>query len=169
MSPAPCVTGLSRRRRILGLAFWVALCLLVMVIGSLWTRSSVGAWYQGLSRPWWTPPGWVFGVVWPVLYTMMAVSAWLVWRCQGGPIVPTGPLALFAAQLALNLFWSAVFFAMERPGAAFAEICVLWLAVMATTAAFARVKRAAGWLMVPYACWTTFAAMLNLAIWRMNA
>jgi tryptophan-rich sensory protein len=110
----------------------------------------------------------VFAAVWPVLYAMMAVAAWLVWRCQGGPLMPTGPLALFAVQLALNLFWSAVFFALEMPGAAFAEICVLWLAVVATAVAFARVRAAAGWLMVPYACWTTFAAVLNLAIWRMN-
>jgi tryptophan-rich sensory protein len=150
------------------MAVWLGMCYAVMLVGSVWTRSSVGTWYAGLARPAWTPPGWVFGVVWPGLYTMMAVAAWLVWRRQGGAIAATMPLVLFVVQLALNLFWSAVFFALERPGAAFAEICVLWVAVFATMLAFKKVTAPAGWLMAPYALWITFALVLNLAIWRMN-
>lgn len=156
-----------RLRQSLGLVALLMLCYLVMVIGALWTDSATGRWYQGLSRPSWTPPGWAFSVVWPVLYTMMAVAAWLVWRRRGWSAAAK-PLTLFLVQLALNLFWSAVFFGLERPDAAFFEICVLCLMIVATTVAFWKVTASAGWLMMPYVLWTTFAALLNLAIWRMN-
>jgi tryptophan-rich sensory protein len=110
----------------------------------------------------------VFGPVWSVLFVLMGTAAWLVWR-QGGLDAARGPLLLFALQLSLNLSWSLVFFGLRQPGWAFAELCVLWVAIVATTVAFLRQSSWAGVLMLPYVGWTTFAGVLNVAIWRLNA
>ena len=110
----------------------------------------------------------MFGPVWTVLYAMMAVAAWLVWRDKGlaGARLP---LALFGVQLALNAAWSWLFFGFRMPGVAFAELVALCLAIVATVAAFWRTVPVAAWLMVPYLAWCTFAAALNFALWRLNA
>jgi tryptophan-rich sensory protein len=102
-----------------------------------------------------------------MLYAMMALAAWLVWR-RGGDGIRLA-LTLFAVQLALNVAWSGLFFALRLPGAAFAEILLLWLAIGATTLTFGRISTAAALLFVPYFAWVGFAAILNLAIWRLNA
>ena len=106
-----------------------------------------GEWYAALKKPAWNPPGWVFGPVWTALYTMMAVAAWLVWQ-RGGFATQRRPLVLFLAQLVLNATWTPLFFGLHRPGVAFAEILLLWLAIAWTLAAFWRVQRAAAWLLV---------------------
>jgi benzodiazapine receptor len=155
------------RQQILALALCLAICFAAAGIGSLFTTPSVGGWYAGIAKPWWTPPNWIFGPVWSTLYVMMAVAAWLVWR-RGGDEMRLA-LTLFAAQLALNVAWSVMFFALRLPGAAFAEILLLWLAIGATTLTFGRISRAAALLFVPYFAWVGFAAILNLAIWRLNA
>jgi tryptophan-rich sensory protein len=97
----------------------------------------------------------------------MAIAAWLVW-CRAGVSGAKLALTLFALQLVLNVCWSAIFFSAHMPGFAFAEIVLLWLMILATTASFWPVSRAAGWLMVPYLGWVGFAAALNYAIWRLN-
>lgn len=150
---------------VLGL-FYLA-CFLAAGLGSLFTMVSVGSWYAGLAKPSWNPPGWVFGPVWTVLYAMMAVAGWLVWR-KGQP-ASWHALRWFAIQLVLNVGWSAIFFGLQMPGLAFAEILVLWLAIAATLMTSWRVSRAAGLLLVPYLLWVSFAAVLNFAIWRLNA
>lgn len=126
-----------------------------------------GAWYAGLAKPGWTPPSWVFGPVWTMLYLMIGVSGWLLWsnrRAPGGRAV----LALFVIQLALNFAWTPVFFGLQAPGPAFAVI-VLLLACIVTTIGFAwRMRRAAALLLMPYAAWVAFASALNFALWRMN-
>lgn len=143
---------------VVGIAAWV---------GSAATATSVGSWYVTLEKPTWTPPGAVIGAVWTVLYVAMAIAAWLVWR-RAGFDEARAALALFAAQLVLNASWSAIFFGLRAPGAALAEIVVLWVAVLATTLAFWRHSRVAGALMLPYLAWVAFAAFLNAAIWLMN-
>jgi tryptophan-rich sensory protein len=120
-----------------------------------------------LLKPAWNPPAWVFGPVWTVLYLMMAVAAWLVWRRRGFAGAPWA-LGLFVLQLALNTLWSAIFFGLRRPGVAAIEILLLWLAILATLIAFAPVSRLAAILLAPYLAWVTFAAVLNFTIWRMN-
>ena len=117
-----------------------------------------------LVKPSWTPPDWVFGPVWSVLYLSMAVAAWLVWR-QGNAFTP---MTLFATQLALNAPWSWLFFGLHSPGAAFIDIVLLWAAIAATTIAFWHRLLVAGLLFVPYLAWVSFAAVLNFGIWRLN-
>jgi tryptophan-rich sensory protein len=151
----------------LAFAICLAFCFASAGIGSCFTTPRIPGWYAALAKPWWTPPNWVFGPVWSVLYAMMGVGAWLVWR-RGGPEIRLA-LTLFAVQLALNVAWSGLFFALRLPGAASAEILLLWLVIGATTVCFGRISTAAGLLMVPYFAWVGFAAILNLAIWRLNA
>lgn len=127
-----------------------------------------GAWYASLHKPSWNPPAWIFGPVWTLLYTMMAVAAWLVWR-RGGFAAQRGPLTWFLVQLALNAAWTPLFFGLHQPGWALAEIVLLWLAIAVTLAAFWRVHRGGAWLLVPYLAWVSFASLLNFTLWRMNA
>lgn len=127
------------------------------------TRSAVrGAWYASLVQPSWAPPRWLFGPVWTLLYALMGVASWLVWRADG-------PLGLYALQLLLNMAWSLIFFNLKSLRWAMADVVVLLAAVLATTAAFFEVDPTAGWLMVPYAGWTAFATVLTAALLRLNA
>ena len=153
------------RRQILALVGWVLICFATASLGSLFMP---GEWYASLKKPTWLPPAWIFGPVWTALYTVMAVAAWLVWR-RGGWATHRRPLLLFLAQLALNAVWTPLFLGLHRPGLAFAEIVLLWLAIAATLAAFCSVSRAATWLLVPYLAWVSFAAVLNFTLWRMNS
>jgi tryptophan-rich sensory protein len=159
---------MSRATQIWGLLVFAAVTFAAAAVGSLAMRGGVGEWYQALAKPGWTPPGWLFGPVWTLLYCMMAVAAWLVWREQGisGARLP---LALFAVQLALNAAWTPIFFGLRQPGWAFLEICLLWAAILAAAVLMFVKKPAAGLLMTPYLAWVSFAACLNFAIWRMNA
>ncbi|MGW8369478.1 MAG: TspO/MBR family protein [Gammaproteobacteria bacterium] len=124
-----------------------------------------GAWYETIAKPAWTPPNWLFGPVWTLLYIMMAVAAWLVYRKTQSIGLP---LTLWFVQLVLNALWSWFFFGLERPGAAFAEITILLLAIVATVVVFLRVDTVAGLLLVPYLAWVSFASALNFAIWQLN-
>lgn len=153
---------------------WIALAVIVLVCfaaagaGSVFTARSLDDWHSKLRKPAWNPPDWVFGPVWTALYLAMAVAAWLVWRQAAVPGAWIA-LGLFAVQLVLNVAWSALFFGLRNPGAAFAEIVVLWGAILLTLVLFWRITPAAGWLMTPYLAWVSFAAFLNFAIWRLNA
>jgi benzodiazapine receptor len=126
-----------------------------------------GGWYGTLDKPFFTPPDSVFGPVWTVLYLSMAASAWLVWRRAGFSETKIA-MALFSVQLALNLFWSVIFFGLEAPGLALVEILALWPAILLTTLAFSRISQPAGWLLGPYLAWSTFATILNASIWWLN-
>lgn len=154
------------RQAVLLLGF-IATCFAAAGLGAAATATSVGGWYQTLAKPSWNPPDWLFGPVWSVLYFLMAVAAWLVWR-RGGWSAARSALIWFGIQLALNVLWSVVFFGMQQPGFAFAEIIALWLAIVATMVAFRGKSVAATILMVPYFAWSTFAAVLNFELWRMN-
>jgi benzodiazapine receptor len=127
-----------------------------------------GEWYDSLAKPSWTPPNGVFGPVWTLIYVLMAIAAWLVWR-KAGFAGAGGALSLFFLQLALNALWSYLFFGRQQPGVAFVEIVVLWLVIFATTVGFWKVRPLAGILLIPYLCWVAFASILNYQIWRLNA
>ena len=151
-------------RQTLALLGWLALCL---AASGTAVFVSTGGWYAGLHKPSWNPPAWVFGPTWTLLYVMMAVAAWLVWR-EGGWKAQGRALGWFLLQWLLNALWTPLFFGMHRAGLAFAEIIALWLVLAATLRLFWRVRKAAGVLLVPYLAWVTFAAALNFTIWRMN-
>ena len=152
------------KKHILALVVLLILCFAVAGVGGLATAPSIPNWYAGLAKPSWTPPGWVFGPVWSVLYLSMAVAAWLIWR-RGDAVVP---MTLFGIQLTFNVAWSWLFFGLHSPGAAFIDIVLLWMAIAATTVVFWRRSTLAGVLFVPYLIWVSFAAVLNFAIWRLN-
>jgi translocator protein len=152
----------------LGLAVSIGVCFAAAALGAMFTASSVGDWYVALRKPSWNPPAWIFGPVWTVLYLTMAIAAWLVWR-RAGAGGAGGALILFGVQLVLNVLWSWFFFGLHNPGAALAGIVALWGAIAWTGAAFWRVSHPAAVLMAPYLAWVTFAAVLNLVIWRLNA
>ncbi len=151
----------------LGLIVIASICFAVAGIGSSFMPLALSEWFITLNKPSWNPPNWIFGPVWSLLYLLMAVAAWLVWRQLGwrGAAVP---LALFAVQLLLNGAWTGLFFGLRMPWIAFAEIVLLWCAILATLLSFWRVTPIAGWLMTPYLAWVTFAAVLNLTLARMN-
>jgi translocator protein len=155
----------SRRASWLVLLGLLALCFAVGGIGGAVTATSVDSWYRTLAKPGFTPPDWVFGPVWSVLYAMIALAAWLVWRRVGWR---EQALRLFFVQLALNLAWSVLFFGLQLIAAALAGILLLLALIAATTIAFWRIDRRAGLLLVPYLLWVGYASLLNGAIWLMN-
>jgi benzodiazapine receptor len=158
---------LINRREFIGFVAFLALCLAVSGVGAAATASSVGTWYQTLVKPAFNPPNWIFAPVWTTLYFMMAIAGWRVWR-RDGLRGARSALTLFALQLLLNMMWSIVFFGLRSIGAALAEIAVLLLAILATSAVFWQRDRIAGMLFVPYAAWVAFATVLNAALWHLN-
>lgn len=153
----------------LGLAIAVAVCFAAAAVGSLYTAPAIPVWYASLQKPAFSPPNWLFGPVWTLLYLMMAVAVWLVWSERGFTKGAAAlAIALFAIQLLLNSLWSIIFFGWRRPGLALVEIFFLWTAIFATMLSFWRISHAAGWLMWPYLLWVTFAGFLNLSIWKLN-
>lgn len=163
--PAPnAPTG---RRLWLGLALSLGLAFGVAGFSGSVTVAAIPGWYGTIAKPWFTPPDWVFGPVWTTLYTMMAVAVWRVWRT--GPGVQVGrALRLYALQLALNGLWPLLFFGLQRPGWALAEILVFAPMIALTLVAFWRIDRISGALMVPYLAWASFATVLNATIVALN-
>ena len=159
--------GPNLRRDLAVLAGFVLLCFAVAGIGGLATASGVDTWYPTLVKPAFNPPDWIFGPVWIVLYLMMAIAAWLVWRRPPSEQRSVA-LAVFGLQMALNLAWSVLFFGLQSPGAALVEIVLLLGAIAGTTYLFWRQERLAGLLFVPYLLWVAFATLLNASIWLLN-
>lgn len=156
----------SKPKQILGLIGWLVISFIASGIGAI---ASVNArsFYGQLAQPGWAPPSSVFGPVWTVLYALMGIAAWLVWR-NGGFRAHRSALILFLVQLAVNALWSWLFFAWHRGALAFLDIVLLWLLVIATLVAFWRVRPLAGALLIPYFLWVSFASALSLAIWQLN-
>ena len=149
--------------------WWVLVGFLVLCVGGgtlagLVSAPAILEWYPALNKPWWTPPSWLFGPAWTVLYILMAVAAWLVWKTGNARTA----MILFFAQLLLNFAWSLLFFGARSPGLGLIDVTAMWLAIAATIFAFAFRSRLAAFLMVPYLCWVSFAAALNAAIFLMN-
>ncbi|AIY18521.1 tryptophan-rich sensory protein [Pimelobacter simplex] len=147
----------------LALLPFLAAVAVVAVVGGLAAGSS-SATYRALDLPPFAPPSWVFGPVWTVLYVMIAVAGWLAWRAGTGPV----GVGAWVVQLALNLAWTPLFFAADRYGWALVDIVALLAAIVATVVLFARVSRAAAWLLAPYLLWVGFATALNAAIVVLN-
>ena len=154
---------MSTRQQVIGLVVW-----LVLSFGAAWAGSRFGPseWFTALRKPSWNPPNWVFGPVWTLLYALMAVAAWLVWKKAGWSAAPA--LGLFVFQLVINALWTWIFFGLQRPGWAVVDIVALWLAILGTAVAFWFKDRIAAALLLPYLAWVSFAAVLNWTLWRLN-
>lgn len=160
-------TSPVRPKPLLALAISVVAVVIASGIGGLASTSSSED-YQRLDQPLWAPPSWVFGPVWTLLYALMAIAAWLVWR--SGPWSQTRPaLTLYAVQLMLNAAWTPLFFGLGWRGIAFAELSVLLAVLVATVVLFWRRSRVAATMLVPYLVWSMFAWCLNFAVWQLNA
>ena len=146
---------------------WLALCFAVGVAGSIFAGRAIPTWYAALVKPPLNPPNHVFGPVWSVLYTLMAISAWIVWKTRPSSCRRRG-LRLFLVQLALNFLWTWIFFGAHQMLTAFADLVALWAAILLTLLTFKKMSTTAAWLLVPYLAWVTFAGYLNFAIWRLN-
>ena len=148
----------------LGLLGFLGACFVAASTGAIFKP---GPWYEALAKPSWRPPNWLFPPAWAVLYVLMAIAAWMVWR-KAGFAGAALPLGLWGLQLALNAAWSWIFFGLKRMDLAFAELSLLWLAILATILAFATIDTQAAWLMAPYLAWVSFAGLLNFTMWRLN-
>lgn len=160
--------GNARIADILKLLASILVCQLAGFIGSLVTTPAISTWYVTLEKPWFTPPNWVFAPAWITLYTLMGISLFLVW--QKGVHLPSvkQALSVFAIQLVLNALWSAMFFGLRSPMAGLITINILWIAILVTIVLFLKVSRTAGFLLIPYILWVSFATILNFSIVLLN-
>jgi translocator protein len=155
-----------RPKPLLALAISLAAVVIASGLGGLASASSAEQ-YRQLEQPLFAPPSWVFGPVWTVLYVLMAIAAWLVWR--SGPWAQTRPaLTLYAVQLVLNAAWTPLFFGLGWRGIAFVELSVLLVVLVATVVAFWRRSAVAAILLLPYLAWSAFALCLNFSVWQLN-
>ncbi|MFC5577277.1 TspO/MBR family protein [Lysobacter niabensis] len=154
------------RRSVLGLIGWVVVTFLAAAVGSI-ASVKAATFYGQLTQPSWAPPANVFGPVWSVLYVLMALAAWLVWRSHGFSRAGHA-LLIYLAQLLVNALWSWLFFGWHKGGLALADIALLWALVVAVLIAFWRVRPLAGALLVPYLSWISFALVLNYSVWQLN-
>ncbi|MFW5640760.1 MAG: TspO/MBR family protein [Thermodesulfobacteriota bacterium] len=160
------MTHTTASKQMLALAGWIGLSFTAAAIGGLASAKAAG-FYQELSLPAWAPPSWVFAPAWTLLYLLMGIAAWIVWKA-GGWRNAAGALSLFLVQLAANALWTWLFFAWRLGAAAFIEIIVLWILIVCTLIAFWRVRPLAGYLLLPYLLWVGFAGALTYAIWQRN-
>jgi tryptophan-rich sensory protein len=158
--------GRSSLAQAAGLAGWLALVFAAAALGAI-ASVDAGSFYAQLVRPDWAPPASAFGPVWSVLYLLMGVAAWLVWRHQGADRLRFA-LTLFIIQLCANALWSWLFFAWRNGALAFADVLVLLALIATTVVAFWRISRLAGILLVPYLAWVTLATALTWAVWQRN-
>jgi tryptophan-rich sensory protein len=160
------MTHQSFRKQALGLAGWLGASFAAGAAGAI-ASANAGVFYGKLSQPDWAPPAWLFGPVWSVLYLMIGVAAWLVWRKHGFDRASTA-LRLFTFQLLVNALWTWLFFKWHLGALALAEIVVLWLLIAATIASFWNLHRLAALMLLPYLAWVSFATALTFALWRRN-
>lgn len=153
-------------RQVLGLVGWLLLTFAAAAFGAF-ASVDAGAFYGQLSRPAWAPPAWLFAPVWTVLYVLMGVAAWLVWRAHGFK-EGRAALGLFIAQLVANALWTWVFFVWRQGAFAFAEVLLLWCLIVATIASFRRLHPLAAALLLPYLIWVTIASALTFFTWQLN-
>lgn len=174
---------------VIRLIITIGIASLAGAIGALFTTPAISSgWYATLQKPSWNPPAWVFGPVWTLLYVLMGISAWLVWKKVNSRhraavkfALPTvghekisrreikRALVIFGIQLVLNTVWSVIFFGLKSPGWSFVEIIFLWLSIVTTMALFAKISKPAMVLLIPYILWVSFAGYLNYSIWNLNS
>lgn len=147
--------------------FAALLVIAASALGSSATIPNISTWYAGLHKPSFTPPNWIFGPVWTLLYAMMGYAFFRVLRTGQG-VERRRASIWFLIQLALNTSWSFAFFGARNPGLGVVVVVALWLAIVATIVSFRRVDRIAAWLLAPYLVWVSYATLLTAAVWRLN-
>ncbi|RUT71161.1 tryptophan-rich sensory protein [Flavobacterium cupreum] len=155
--------------KIAKIAIALVICLMVGYSASIVTRPSVESWYPTILKPSFNPPNWIFMPVWTLLYVLMAVAAGLVWdkiKEQNQEVKKA--LGFFLVQLILNAIWSYLFFGLKNPMLALIEIALLWLMIYETYLKFVKINKTAGYLLIPYMAWVSFAGILNASIWWLN-
>jgi len=155
-------------RDIVKLVVSIIACQCAGFIGSLATTPNIPTWYAALEKPFFTPPSWLFAPAWITLYLLMAIAAFLIWRKGLWEEGVKCALIVFLVQLVLNALWSVVFFGLQSPLYGMVVIIALWIAILLTIIKFFRLSTAAGWLMIPYILWVSFASALNISIWVLN-
>ena len=146
----------------------IAVPVAVGAFSGFFTASGVDGWFQTIKKPDWNPPSAVFAPVWTTLYILMGIALYLVWKSNAPAAQKKQAILFWCGQLVLNGLWSFIFFNQHAIGFALFEICLLWLAILVTIFLFARIHKAAAWLLVPYISWVSFASLLTYAIWRLN-
>jgi translocator protein len=138
------------------------------ITAAIFTETGEGSWYRSIEKPDWNPPGWVFAPVWTTLYILMGIAFYLIWKSNAPQYQKKWAMTLWLVQLVFNFFWTIIFFNQHQIGWALVEMIGLWLLILSTIIAFARINKLAPWLLVPYISWVSFAALLNGAIWLLN-
>ena len=156
------------RLKIIPLVLSIGVCFLAAGIGSRFTTSAIDTWYTTLQKPFFNPPNWIFGPVWTLLYLIMGISLYIVWIAKVEKKAKLQGITFFFIQLALNVLWSILFFGLKSPTAALIGIIFLWLAIFLTIRSFLQISKKAGWLLIPYLVWVSFATILNLSIVILN-
>lgn len=146
----------------------ILICQAAGFTGSIFTTPAIPAWYDGLVKPSFTPPDWIFAPVWTVLFLLMGIALFIVWKIGVGDKRVRRGLALFSVQLALNVSWSIAFFGFRSPLAGLIVIAVLWVAILVTIFNFFRISMVAGALLTPYITWVSFAVILNVSLYILN-
>lgn len=150
------------------LAIAIILCEGIGIISGLLTANEIGNWFTTINKPMWNPPGYLFGPVWTILYLLMAIALWLVWKTPTESAAKSNAINFFIFQLSLNFLWSLFFFKLHSPALAFLNILLLIITILITIFSFAKISKNAAWLLVPYISWVCFAAVLNYTIWMLN-
>lgn len=146
---------------------FILFCLIVQIAGSFWTKEAVSTWYAELAKPSWTPPNWIFGPVWSLLYVMIAVSGWLIYKAEYSRQRFIA-LTLYSVQLALNFIWSFLFFSLRSPILGLIDIVILCVLIILTIITAWPVRSLASLLLTPYLIWVIYATSLNAGIWFLN-
>jgi tryptophan-rich sensory protein len=156
------------KKDFLGAAVFIAVCEAAGIVGAIFTTPNVGTWFANLNKPEIAPPNWLFAPVWTILFALMGVAAWLVWKKRTRDGHAQEALMLFFVQLFLNVMWSVLFFGNQMIGGALAEIVVLWLAIFLTISKFKSISMLAAYLLLPYVLWVSFAGYLNFLLYTLN-
>lgn len=157
------------KKDLFSLILSIIICQMAGVIGSAFTSVSVAEWYPTLIKSPFTPSGSTIGLIWSILFTLMGISLFLVWREASVDPGARTALYFFAAQLMVNISWSAAFFALRSPASGLVVIAILWILILMTIVKFWSVNRTAALLLVPYIIWVSIAADLNYMLWVLNS
>lgn len=153
----------------ISLFVFIAIVEVIQFLGAFPTLEAVINWYPDLAKPFFNPPNWLFAPVWTILYLLIALSGWMVWKEREGKERAVDlALVVYGVQLVLNAVWSYLFFGSRLLGFAFGEIIILWIAIAANIYFFKKISKGAAYLLVPYILWVSFAALLNFSVWQLN-